>query len=65
MAALLYVSATLALRLDSANDVIVEIKRELESGKRPGVITKAVEKLGKLLNSAGANTPDFPYYPLM
>jgi CRP/FNR family cyclic AMP-dependent transcriptional regulator len=45
LAALLYVSATLARRLDSANDVIVEIKQELESGKRPGVISKALEKL--------------------
>lgn len=62
MAALLYVSATLARRLDAANEVIVEIKREMESGKRPGVITKAMEKLEKLLSPAGANTPDFYYY---
>jgi CRP/FNR family transcriptional regulator, cyclic AMP receptor protein len=48
MAALLYVSAILARRLDAADEVIVEIKRELETGKRPGVITKAVEKLEKL-----------------
>ena len=44
MAALLGV---LARRLVAADRVIVEIKRELESGKRPGVIAKAVEKLEK------------------
>jgi CRP/FNR family transcriptional regulator, cyclic AMP receptor protein len=63
-AALLYVSATLARRLDSANDVIIEIKEELDSGKQPGVISRALDKLEKLLSPAGANTPDsFYYYP--
>jgi len=61
VAALLYVSAILARRLDTANEVIVKIKRELESAKRPA-ITKALEKLEKLLSPAGANTPDFNYY---
>ncbi|MGE0283255.1 MAG: cyclic nucleotide-binding domain-containing protein [Rhizobiaceae bacterium] len=65
VAALLYVSALLAQRLDSANDVIVEIRRELETGKRPGAVTKALEKLEKLLSPAGANTPDFAYYPIL
>jgi CRP-like cAMP-binding protein len=64
LAALLYVSATLARRLDSANEVIVEIKQELESGERPGVISKALGKLEKLLSPSGANTPDFFYYYL-
>jgi CRP-like cAMP-binding protein len=63
MAALLYVSAILARRLDTANEVIVEMKRELESGKRPGAIAKALEKLEKLLSPEGANAQDFPYYP--
>jgi CRP-like cAMP-binding protein len=53
MAALLYVCAILARRLDAADEVIVEIKRELETGKRPGVIAMAVRKLEKLLSSAG------------
>ena len=53
VAALLYVSAILARRLDAANEAIVEIKRDLESGNRPGVITKAIEKLEKLLSPAG------------
>jgi CRP-like cAMP-binding protein len=63
VAALVYVSAILARRLDTANEVIVEAKRELESGKRPGVVSKALDKLEKLLSPAGANTADFPYYP--
>ena len=46
----------------AANEVIVEIKRELEADKRPGAITNALEKLEKLLSPAGANTPDFYYY---
>jgi CRP/FNR family cyclic AMP-dependent transcriptional regulator len=63
VAALFYVSAILARRLDTANEVIVEIKQDLKSGKRPGAMTKALEKLEKLLSPAGANMQDFPYYP--
>jgi CRP/FNR family transcriptional regulator, cyclic AMP receptor protein len=62
VAALLYVSAVLAQRLDTANEVIVEIKRDLQSGKRPGAIKKALEKLEKLLTPPGAR-PDYYYYP--
>ena len=62
VAALLYVSAILARRLDAANKVIVEIKRDLESGKRPGAISKALDKLAELLSPAGGNNPDFYYY---
>jgi hypothetical protein len=67
VAALLYVSAILARRLDTANEVLVEIKRELESAKQPA-ITKALKKLEKLLSPTGANTSDFnylAYYPPM
>jgi CRP-like cAMP-binding protein len=63
VAALLYVSAILARRLDTANEVIVEIKRDMETGKRPGAVKKALDKLEKLLSPSGANTPDFSYYP--
>jgi CRP/FNR family cyclic AMP-dependent transcriptional regulator len=63
VAALFYVSATLARRLDIANEIIVEIKRDLDSGKRPGVLARALEKLEKLLSPVGANASDFPYYP--
>ena len=36
VAALVYISAMLARRLDTANEVIIEARREVESGKRPG-----------------------------
>jgi CRP/FNR family transcriptional regulator, cyclic AMP receptor protein len=64
VAALLYVSAILARRLDSANEVIVEMKRDLAAEKKPGAITKALEKLEKLLTPEGANTQAFLYYPM-
>jgi CRP-like cAMP-binding protein len=62
VAALLYVSAVLARRLDSANEVFVEIKGQLESGNRPGSIRKALDKLADFLSPAGSNNPDFYYY---
>lgn len=64
VAALLYVAATLARRLDAANEAISEIKRDLDSGKRPGVISKALDRLEELLVPTGANTPIFGHYPI-
>src|SRR5262249_9626782 len=40
MAATLYVAAILARRLDGANTALVELKRQLESGKPYGMIAK-------------------------
>jgi CRP/FNR family cyclic AMP-dependent transcriptional regulator len=60
--ALAYVTATLARRLDAANEVIVEIKKELESGRRPGVISKALDRLEGLLIPAGALAPRVRYH---
>lgn len=54
-AALLYVSAVLAQRLDAANKLIVEIKGDLASGTRPGVLAKAITRLEKLLTPAGTD----------
>jgi CRP/FNR family transcriptional regulator, cyclic AMP receptor protein len=67
VAALLYVSALLARRLDAANEVIVDVKKELGAGKQPGVISKALDKLEKLLSPAGGDNPDFYhyYYPMI
>lgn len=62
VAALLYVSATLARRLDAANDAMVEIKTELAADKQPGILTKALDKLEKLLSPSGSTNPDFYYY---
>jgi CRP-like cAMP-binding protein len=64
VAALLYVSAMLARRLDTANELIVEIKKELEADKRPGVISRALDKLEKLLSPEGTNAQIFDYYPI-
>jgi len=61
-AALLYVTALLAQRLDTANEAIVEIKRDLESGHPPGAIRKAFRKLEKLLTPTGP-IPEYYYYP--
>jgi CRP/FNR family transcriptional regulator, cyclic AMP receptor protein len=47
----LYVAATLARRLDSANRWVVAFKRLLQTGEPPSVIGKAVEKVEKLLLS--------------
>lgn len=52
VAALLYVSTILARRLDAANEALVDIKKDLKSGNRPGVIATAIEKLEKLLSPA-------------
>jgi CRP-like cAMP-binding protein len=62
VAALLYVTAMLAQRLDTANSLIVEIKRDLESGKTPGMMQKALKKLENLLVPTGP-IPEYYYYP--
>ena len=64
VAALAYVSVTLARRLDAANQVIVEIKKEMDSSKRPGAIARALDKLEELLAPTGADTPLFTYHPI-
>lgn len=64
-AALLYVCALLARRLDAANEVIVEMKRELNPDEPPSAITRALDKLESLLSPAGANTAAFTYYPML
>ncbi len=62
VAALLYVTATLAHRLDAANDIIVDIKRDLDSGKSPSMMQKALKKLEELLVPTGP-IPEYYYYP--
>ncbi|MGE3874400.1 MAG: cyclic nucleotide-binding domain-containing protein [Parvibaculaceae bacterium] len=60
--ALAYVAATLARRLDAANEAIVGIRRDLESSKRPGAIGKALDKLEELLARTGADAPLYTYH---
>jgi CRP-like cAMP-binding protein len=51
--AMIYVATILARRLDSANAALMEIKRQLESGKPYGAITKTVESVEELLSAGG------------
>ena len=61
-AALVYVTALLARRLDAANETLVQIKLDLESENQPGAIRKVLGKLEKLLASAGP-MPEYYFYP--
>ena len=47
----LYVSATLARRLNAANRLLIEVKHQLQTGEPPSVIGKAVEKVEELLST--------------
>ena len=51
----LYVSATLARRLNAANRLLIEVKHQLKAGEPPSVIGKAVEKVEELLAAAVEN----------
>ena len=60
----LYVAATLAQRLDSANRALVEIKRQLRAGEPRIEIGRTVEKVQELLSSVSlvyAGYPSDPY----
>jgi len=63
----LYVAATLARRLDSANQALVEVKRQLRDGEPRSVIDKTVEKVEQLLSAGGdlvyAGYPYDPFAP--
>ena len=49
----LYITATLARRLDAANRWLVAVKRQIQTGEPPSVIGKAVEKVEQLLSVGG------------
>ena len=49
----LYVSATLARRLNAANRLLIEVKHQLKAGEPPSVIGKVVEKVEELLSCSG------------
>jgi CRP/FNR family transcriptional regulator, cyclic AMP receptor protein len=63
----LYVAAILARRLDSANQALVELKRQLRAGEPSSVIGNTVEKVERLLSPSGdlvyARYPDDPFPP--
>ena len=53
--ALLYIATTLAQRLDGANKALIELKKKLQAGQPPAVISKAVEEIEVLLSPTGAS----------
>jgi CRP/FNR family cyclic AMP-dependent transcriptional regulator len=50
---LLYVATILARRLDGANTALLDVKRQIETGKPHAVIAKSVANVEELLSSAG------------
>ncbi|MGA7251043.1 MAG: cyclic nucleotide-binding domain-containing protein [Pseudolabrys sp.] len=65
-AALFYVAAILARRLDRANQALVELKSEIEDKPR-SVIGETIKKMEKLLGASGANLglySGYSYNPL-
>jgi CRP/FNR family transcriptional regulator, cyclic AMP receptor protein len=63
--ALVYVATVLARRLDGANQALIELKRQLQVGEPPSVISKTVEKMQGLLGASGASLvyAGYPYDP--
>jgi CRP/FNR family transcriptional regulator, cyclic AMP receptor protein len=63
--ALLYLTAVLARRLDSANQALIELKRQLQADQPRSVIGKTVEKIEGLLGASGASLvyAGYPYDP--
>jgi CRP-like cAMP-binding protein len=63
--ALFYVATVLAQRLDHANQALVELKRQVQTGEPRSVIGKTVERLEELLGASGANLvyAGYPYDP--
>jgi CRP-like cAMP-binding protein len=51
--ALLYVATILARRLDDANKALLDVKRQIETGKPHEVIARAVANVEEVLSSAG------------
>ena len=65
-AALFYVAAILARRLDGANQALVELKSEIQDKPR-SVIDITIKKMERLLGAGGANLglySGFSYNPL-
>jgi CRP/FNR family cyclic AMP-dependent transcriptional regulator len=64
-AATLFIAAILAARLDAANVALIEIKRQLETGKPRVAIAQTVDKIADLLSSGGGNLvySGYPYDP--
>jgi CRP-like cAMP-binding protein len=64
--ALLYVAAVLAQRLDSANQALIELKRQLQAGEPHSEIGKTVKKIqGQIICAGGASLiyAGYPFDP--
>ena len=59
----LYVAAILARRLDTANQALIEVKRQLQAGDPRSVISRAVDKVEQLLSSGGGVSLAYAGYP--
>ncbi len=53
--ALLYVATVLARRLDDANQVLIELRRQVQAGQPHSVIEKTAETMEGLLDVSGAD----------
>ena len=53
--AILYIAAILAGRLNTANRVVIELKKQLAAGQPHNVLGKKLEELEGLLSSGGAS----------
>jgi hypothetical protein len=61
---LLYVATVLAQRLDSANQTLLELKRQIQMREPRDVIGKTAEKMEMLLGASGAHLSLWPVRPL-
>jgi len=64
---LLYVATVLAQRLDSANQALIELKRQVQAGEPRGAIGKTAERMELLLDASGANLvrTGYPHDPVV
>jgi CRP/FNR family transcriptional regulator, cyclic AMP receptor protein len=54
--ALLHVARVLARRIAEANNNLVELKKQLQSGSPPGALNQRLEKIGRLLSTGGVGS---------
>ena len=59
----LYVASILAQRLDSANQALIEVRRQLQAGEPRSVIGRTVEKVELLLSSVESVSLVYAGYP--
>ena len=64
-AALLYIATVLARRLDSANQALIELKRQVQAGQSRSEIGHSIKKMETLLSPAAASLvyAGYPYDP--